>query len=138
MELRVAGEGQLDIPEVVQRHGIDLAKASSPSNIQPSAQTATLGNIAQPDAVDARAWLLPSALDPLALQVVGDHRSLEAAGPSIGNCDGGPSITAVSGRKLRCSPRGSSAAAIDSRVHELQVSTVEGARASRVAKAPGV
>ena len=70
-------------------------KASSPSNIQPSAPDSNGRCVKRHCATlmqRMRRGLVagPVPLDPRALQVVGDHRSLEAAGPGIGNCDGGP------------------------------------------------
>ena len=57
---------------------------------------------------------------------MGDHRSL-TAGPSIGNCDGGPINHCGLGQEAEVfALGGSSAAAIDSRSHELPASTVEG------------
>lgn len=129
MELRVADESQLHVPDVVQRHGVDLTQSVlAIEHPAVGSRQQGIGDIAQPRCRGCSGlgrW--SGALDPLALQVVGDHRSLETAGPSIGNCDRSSVDDCGLGQKVEVlAIGGSSSAAIDSRVHEVQASSVEG------------
>ena len=88
----IAGERQLQVPLVVERHRLDLTqRVLAVEHPTVGARQQSVGDVA--NALLERSMGLspgPGALDPLALEVFGDGAAGEAARSRVGDRDPGP------------------------------------------------
>jgi hypothetical protein len=122
-------ERQLEVALVVERHAVDLAeRILAVEHPAVGSGEERIGDVA--DAVGrpgARARRRPGALDPLALQIVGNDAAVEVAGAGIAHSDGRSLDRRVGGQEADPLVLALAASApCDARLHEHPAPRVEG------------